>query len=112
MKILIDRTVKNEKSRPNFKRIYEDLIHFKYPDKRKELCEILDKEKLTDYDLIRLNISLFGDQQHNQKLKAYDKETIIRMLDYQKKNRLNNTQLATHFNLSRNTVTKWKRRFI
>jgi hypothetical protein len=34
------------------------------------------------------------------------------MLDYQKKNKLTNSQLAKHFKLSRNTVTKWKRLFV
>lgn len=33
------------------------------------------------------------------------------MLDYQKGNGLNNTGLAKHFSLSRNSVAKWKKYF-
>lgn len=47
----------------------------------------------------------------NQKYRSYDKATIIEILNYQKKNSLNNTQLSNHFKLSRNTVTKWKTLF-
>ncbi|HUH25918.1 MAG TPA: helix-turn-helix domain-containing protein [Flavobacterium sp.] len=47
----------------------------------------------------------------NQKYRSYDKATIIEILNYQKKNGLNNTQLANHFKLSRNTVAKWERLF-
>ncbi|MDM1554918.1 helix-turn-helix domain-containing protein [Chryseobacterium indologenes] len=112
MKTLFNRLLEKKKNRPNFKRIYIDMIRLKYPDKTKELLKILDKEILTDYDLLQLNKSLFGNQQYNQKLKAYDRETILRILDFQKNNNLNNTQLASHFKLSRNTVTKWKKIFI
>lgn len=112
MKTLFNRILEKKKNRPNFKRIYIDMIRLKYPDKTKELLKILDKEILTDYDLLQLNKSLFGNQQYNQKLKAYDRETILRILDFQKNNNLNNTQLASHFKLSRNTVTKWKKIFI
>lgn len=112
MKTLFNRILEKKKNRPNFKRIYIDMIRLKYPGKTKELLKILDKEILTDYDLLQLNKSLFGNQQYNQKLKAYDRETILRILDFQKNNNLNNTQLASHFKLSRNTVTKWKKIFI
>lgn len=44
----------------------------------------------------------------NKSHRAYSKEAIYKILEYQKKNCLNNTQLAKHFKLSRNTVTKWK----
>ena len=98
---------------PNYKRIYEDLIDQKYPD-RKALCEkILAKGELSFLDVLELNHLLFGTAskkvlEMNQKYRSYDESTILEILDYQKKNGLNNTQLANHFKLSRNTVTKWK----
>ena len=51
-------------------------------------------------------------QAENQKHRSYSKSDILKILDYQKKNNLNNSQLANHFSLSRNTVAKWKRMFI
>jgi hypothetical protein len=55
------------KNRPNFKRIYKDLLKLKYPEKTKDCNNILDKEQLTNYNLIVLNKIIFGDQTHNQK---------------------------------------------
>lgn len=48
----------------------------------------------------------------NKKHRSYSKSDIIKILNHQKKNQLNNSQLARHFGLSRNTVTKWKRLFL
>jgi len=71
-----------------------------YLEQRRGIHEVItniksDKEKIRD----------------NQKLKSYDKNTILQILDYQKKHHLNNTELALHFKLSRNTVAKWKKIF-
>ena len=65
-------------------------------------------------DVITLNAKIFklNDKEtldFNQKHKSYDQETILQILTYQNKEKLNNIQLANHFNLSRNTVSKWKR---
>ena len=42
----------------------------------------------------------------------HHKTTILEILQYQKNNNLNNNQLADHFKLSRNTITKWKKIYI
>lgn len=102
---------------PNYKRIYTDILHKKFPDKIDDCKKILQKEKLTVMDILTLDTKIFGlkdqskeifDQQH----RAYDQSAILEILDYQNKQRLTNTQLATHFKLSRNTVTKWKKAFL
>jgi len=101
---------------PNYKRIYEDLIDRKYPHK-KEVCKaVLAKEKLNSMDVFLLNDLIFGkntnvEHESDQKYRSYDKTSIIKILKYQKINKLNNTQLADHFGLSRNTVAKWKKMF-
>lgn len=100
--------------RPDYKLIYSDIIANKHLDK-KEKCEvILRKKELTLLDVIALNniISEPADKDVNQKFRSYDKDSILKILYYQKKHRLNNTQLALHFNLSRNTVAKWKKIFL
>ncbi|MDN8705010.1 hypothetical protein Q0N28_14505, partial [Staphylococcus aureus] len=77
----------------------------------------LKKKSLSVLDIIEINTLLFQRQQAdsniiNQKFRAYDKSTILQILDFQKMNGLNNKQLALHYKLSRNTVTKWKKQFL
>ncbi|WP_228388385.1 helix-turn-helix domain-containing protein [Chryseobacterium sp. CBo1] len=68
-------------------------------------------------DVITLNSKIFNlsdkDTHHfNQKHKSYDEQTILEILDYQRKHKLNYIELATHFKLSRDTVAKWKKIFL
>jgi DNA-binding transcriptional regulator YiaG len=46
---------------------------------------------------------------YNQKFRSYKIPDIQKILDYQNKYQLNNSQFANHFQLSRNTVAKWKK---
>ncbi|MDR4953638.1 helix-turn-helix domain-containing protein [Chryseobacterium sp. ES2] len=101
---------------PNYKLIYQDIIAKKYPDKKSKCDNILNKNELSVLDIIRLNNIIFGTVNNepstsNQRLRSYDKITILQILDYQKIHRLNNTEIAIKFNLSRNTVSKWKKIF-
>lgn len=102
---------------PNYKKIYQDLIVEKYSNK-------VDDPKInhrlknlrTTLDVIKLNDMLTNNRSVNavlnQKLKSYDKESIMKILIFQEENKMNNTQVASHFNLSRNTITKWKKIFL
>lgn len=101
---------------PNYKRIYEDIIMEKCPEKIEEYRQILKKEKLSELDIIELEKKIFGlaDKEtfsFNQKHRSYNESTILKILQYQKIHKCNNSQLAIHFKLSRNTITKWKRLF-
>lgn len=65
-------------------------------------------------DVIKLNKIISeshsrSEQEFNQKLRSYDFQSIMDILEYQKKNQLNNSQTALHFKISRNSITKWKR---
>lgn len=105
-----------EKTLPNYKQIYSDIINRKHPHKKDVCKDILMKNEISMLDVIKLNNLIFeaGDKEtitFNQQHRSYDENTIIEILDYQSKNELNNTQLANHFNLSRNTVAKWKKYF-
>ncbi|GEN69622.1 helix-turn-helix domain-containing protein [Chryseobacterium rhizosphaerae] len=99
---------------PNYKKIYKDIINRKYPDKIKQCHSILCKQELSTLDIIKINSLLFDEESKettiaNQQHKSYDFSTIQEILEYQKKNALNNSQLAIHFKLSRNTVAKWRK---
>lgn len=98
------------KTEPNYKKIYADILRQKFPHKLEQCKQILEKEHLTTTDIFKLNERIFG-KQNNQKHRSYSQSDIVEILQYQKKNNLNNIQLANHFRLSRNTVAKWKKLF-
>jgi hypothetical protein len=101
-------------NQPFYKKIYTDILNKKFPHKIKECNVILLKDTLSFLDIIQLNQRIFGNQEissDNQRLRSYNTEAILEILEYQKKYSLNNSQLAIHFRLSRNTVTRWKRNF-
>ncbi|AZA49831.1 helix-turn-helix domain-containing protein [Chryseobacterium carnipullorum] len=101
---------------PDYKRIYTDIINKNHPEKR-ELCQkILEKSELSILDILKLNALIFTNAgretlKSNQQLRSYDKSTICEILEYQRKNNYTNHQLALHFKLSKNTITKWKKLF-
>jgi hypothetical protein len=106
-----------KREQPNYKSIYTDIILKKFPEKKDISKFILKKDELSILDIIKINeiISENSDKEtvhFNQTLRSYDQSCIFEILDYQKKNKLNNSQLALHFKLSRNTVTRWKKLFI
>ncbi|WP_353145351.1 helix-turn-helix domain-containing protein [Chryseobacterium sp.] len=104
-----------KKLTPNYKILFEDIINKKFPEKKKECLPILKKQKLSVVDIIKLNEKIFESHTKtigpNQKFRSYGKSDILQILDYQKKHKLNNIQLAKYFKLSRNTVAKWKKIF-
>ncbi|QES93950.1 helix-turn-helix domain-containing protein [Empedobacter brevis] len=99
---------------PDYKQIYIDIVEMKFPEKRLECIKILEKEKLSALDVLHLNQIIFGKitLSKRQKYRAYNKTDIMKILDFQKKHKLNNTQVALHFHLSRNTISKWKKLFL
>jgi hypothetical protein len=101
-----------KKNVPNYKRLYQDILTMKYPDRIKDYQYLLSKTELSVLDVIYLNDKLFTSSNNtscNQKYKSYDKYAIFEILDYQIKNGLNNSELSRHFKLSRNTIIKWKK---
>lgn len=105
---------KQKISQPHYKKIYSDILTKKFPEKINECKSILSKKELSILDIIQLNQQIFGYNEicsDNQRLRSYDDQSIVEILEYQKKNNLNNTQLSIHFKLSRNTIAKWKSNF-
>lgn len=104
--------------KPNYQKIYNDIITRKYPDKEEKCRSILTKKNLSAMDIIKLNKLIFTKETMpdaligNQKHRSYDKQTILQILKYQKENNMNNSELARHFSLSRNSVAKWRRIFL
>lgn len=98
--------------KPNYVKIYTDLINYKYPKKKDLLQLFKGKQNLSAIDVLTINHLLFGvtnpQDVDNQKHKAYDLETIDYILSYQKENLLTNTAVSKLFKVSRNTISKWK----
>jgi DNA-binding transcriptional regulator YiaG len=112
----IDKIFRTHMKRtPNYRKIYEDMIAKKYPDKAEACRSILNKKNIKTIDVVMLNNIIVGFDSHhienNQKLKSYDKDTVFEILMYQKKHHLNNMQTAKYFNISRNTLSSWKKKF-
>ncbi|MFP8892153.1 hypothetical protein SAMN06265171_101661 [Chryseobacterium rhizoplanae] len=104
----------SKKTTPNYKQIYTDIIKTKFPEKKEKCISLLNKADLSQIDIIELNNIIFEKkdkeiEKFNQRLRSYDLVSIQKILDYQKKYKYSNSQLAYHFGLSRNTVTKWKK---
>jgi hypothetical protein len=95
---------------PDFKQIYRDILLRKYPEKYNACEGLLLKRELLTLDILKINTLIFGiSEKNSQKYRSYKESDILCMLEYQRKNQLNNTQLAVHFKLSRNTVAKWRK---
>ncbi|EJL70316.1 hypothetical protein [Chryseobacterium populi] len=103
-------------TRPDYRRIYQDIIMIKHPEKEEICKEILLQTKLTGLDIIKLNNLIFGSgnkdsSSSNRKHRSYDESSILEILTFQKKYGYTNKRVAAHFKLSRNTITSWKKKF-
>lgn len=99
------------KMTPNYQLIYFDLVNAKFPHKKDKCKMLLNKKEITGLDIIILNKILFGkNDRTNQRLRSYSRTDILEILNYQIKYQLNNTQLSAHFGVSKNSITKWKRK--
>lgn len=114
LKTIISKSAMENSTLINYKSIFCDLLAKKHPEKLSEFQNFLSKNSLSELDVIMLSKKLSIYQKanlENGKHRSYCKNTILQILNYQKKHELNNSQLANHFRLSRNTVAKWKRLF-
>lgn len=108
----MDKKIPNIAKRPYFHKIYADLISRKYPEKQPACKKLLEKSELTNIDVMKIDKIISGDLNKetiifNQQHRSYDLQTIEHIISYKNEHQLNNLKLAEHFNLSRNTVSKW-----
>lgn len=101
---------------PDYKKIYSDILNTRFAEKKKDCAGILGKEVLSHLDVIELNTIIFGAEdakswEFDRKHRSYNQYTIHKILEYQHKNQLSNSQLARHYKLSRNSVARWKKIF-
>ncbi|WP_413533890.1 helix-turn-helix domain-containing protein [Empedobacter brevis] len=95
--------------KPNYQKIYQDIIERKFPEKIQQTKKLLTKEMDT-LDVIKISEILNAKKTtENQKHKSYDLDSIFKILNIQKKNNYTNTFIANEFKISRNTVAKWRK---
>ncbi|PWN68303.1 transposase [Chryseobacterium phosphatilyticum] len=104
-------------TQPHYKKIYTDIIMMKYPEKFEACKFLLQKEKFSALDVIKLDQIIFGNitrhtNQFNQRHKSYDQSTILKILEFQKENGYNNSEMGLQFKISRNSLAKWKKMFL
>lgn len=97
-------------NQPNYKAIYKDIITKQFPEKSEILNVFLAKDSVSSIDVLKINCILFGNS--SNKFKSYKERDIKKILKKQKDNKWTNTETAKYFNLSRNTITVWKNKFI
>ena len=91
--------------KPNYKKIYEEIL------KSKKIKKKIN-DKMSIKDIIEISKIISADnQEKNQKNKSYDLDYINYVLNDQLKHNYTNTEVANKYNLSRNTITKWKKNF-
>ncbi|WP_347216537.1 helix-turn-helix domain-containing protein [Chryseobacterium sp.] len=111
------KSIASEKTTtPHYKKIFWDIITKKHPNKKEKCEKILQKDSFSTLDILELNRIIFDtdtseSETHNQRYRSFNKHDILHILNFQRENNLNNSELANHFKLSRNTVTKWKKMF-
>jgi len=80
---------------PDFQKIYSVIIKTYHLDKENQCSMYLDRKQWAALDVITVNNIIFGQKSSkesfafNQKHRTYDEKTIIQILQYQKKNNLN-----------------------
>jgi len=102
------------KVKPNYSKIYHDLLQAEHPEKLKDekVLELLKNLNTSD-EVIKFNEKIFKQskesQENNQKLRTYDKETMLKILMYQKQHGFSTNYISKKYKISRTTIAKWKK---
>ncbi|SEW49264.1 hypothetical protein SAMN05421841_4074 [Chryseobacterium wanjuense] len=102
--------------RPNYKKIYLDMLKQDQPEKLQDpKIQSLLKNLKTTEDVLNFNELVFKQSKeslrNNQKLKTYDKKTMLKLLQYQKKHGFSTSFMSKKYKISRTTLAKWKKTF-
>ena len=102
--------------RPNYTKIYRDMLKERNPEKLEDpKVQRLIKNLKTTEDILKFNDLVFESSKeslrNNQKLKTYDKKTMLKLLQYQEKHGLSTIYMSKKYKISRTTIAKWKKTF-
>ena len=102
----------NENSRPNYSLIFLDILEMMFPDRCPKEIGIFAGKELSTEEVLLYNKKLFGQNNSSSKYRSYDKTTIISILSKQKKHHYTNEEVSKIYNVSRNSLAKWKKLFL
>ncbi|MFV0190169.1 helix-turn-helix domain-containing protein [Empedobacter falsenii] len=95
--------------KPNYQKIYQDIIKRNFPEKIEQTKKLL-KKNMNVLDIMKVSEILNANKTvENQKHKSYDLNSVLEILKFQQKNNYTNTYTADKFKISRNTVAKWRK---
>ncbi|WP_228410091.1 helix-turn-helix domain-containing protein [Chryseobacterium viscerum] len=88
------------------------MLRIEHPEKLKDpkIKELLEKLHSSE-DVLKFNDKLFKQSSENQKLKTYDRQTMLKLLQYQKKHGHSTSYMSRKYKISRTTLAKWKMMF-
>ena len=100
---------------PDYYKIFKDMVVQEFPGKINEI-EKLKKNNPTVFDIFSVNEKLFDTKTEKQKkiqqkYRVYNEHTVISILRFKRKKNMNISQLAVHFNISKNTLKKWMKAY-
>jgi len=109
---MAEKAPKNRYLGPDYGKIFTDIIALKFPDRSEEFKNILNAKEFSVFEVISINNRLFGEKRTEQtvlerRYRAYDKQSILTILRFQKKQKLRSSELAVIYGISRNTIKKW-----
>lgn len=102
----------NENNKPNYSLIFLDILESMFPDKCPEEIGVFEGKELSVEEVLLCNKKIFGHNKGSGKYRSYDKSTIISILSKQKKHHYTNEKVSQMYNISRNSLAKWKKHFL
>ncbi|MDR6516248.1 hypothetical protein [Chryseobacterium camelliae] len=102
--------------RPNYVKIFTDMLKEYDPEKLNDPKIQRQLRNLnTSEDVLNFNEKVFQQskemQKSNQKLKTYDRKTMIKLLKYQQKHGFSTSYMSRKYKISRTTLSKWRKNF-
>jgi response regulator of citrate/malate metabolism len=101
---------------PNYTKIYQDMLQMEHPEKLKDpkIVKLLNNLHNVE-DILKLNQKIFKESKesikNNQKLRNYDKPTVLKILQYQNKHEFSTSYISRKYKISRTTIAKWRKMF-
>jgi len=102
-------------AKPDFGRIFREIAQ-KKKHSESVIGHIVNIEEWNSLNVIKVSEKI-GEKPRgknlklNRKHRAYDEQSVKEILNYQKINNLNNSEMMRLFNISRNSIAKWKKMF-
>lgn len=94
---------------PNYSKLYMDIASYYDITLQPQMVHKINNINKT-VDVLQINKAIFESSYFSLgQANAYQMADVMHILTYKRKNKLNLSQTANHFKMSRNTLTRWER---